>query len=142
MNWLFKFIILISLVFISNCSEKVTYSGKIFDKNFNYENVKNKNDLIEKIGLPNFTDFIENKFYYYSEKRISKNFFDNKIVERNIIVYNFDQDGNILSVKDYELKDDIDVKYIKEITENDIIERGLIEKLFGGVGKKPLNNTP
>ena len=45
-------------------------------------------------------------------------------------------------LKDYQLNDEKDIKYIKEITNNDIVERGLLEKLFGGVGKKPLNDTP
>ena len=41
---------------------------------------------MNNMGSPNFTDFIENKFYYYSEKKITKNFFNNEIKERVIIV--------------------------------------------------------
>ena len=29
-------------------------------------------------------------------------------------------------------------KYLKETTKNNLIERGFIEKMFGGIGKQPL----
>ena len=64
-----KLIIYIGIFFIlANCSNKITYSGKIINndtlQNINFEN---KNKLISKLGYPSYIDPIENKFFYYSE---------------------------------------------------------------------------
>ena len=44
----------------------------------------------------------------------------------------------IKMISEYDLNDEQDVKYIKEKTPNKLIKRGLLKKIFGGVG----NTTP
>ena len=69
-----KCIFYICIFFIlANCSDKTTYSGKIFNqeelKDINFENREN---LISKLGYPSYIDPIENKFFYFSEKSEKK----------------------------------------------------------------------
>ena len=76
-----KCIFYICIFFIlANCSDKTTYSGKIFNqeelKDINFENREN---LISKLGYPSYIDPIENKFFYFSEKSEKKSFFKKKI---------------------------------------------------------------
>ena len=142
-----KVVNLIFIIIISNtilaCSEKVIYSGKIINNEVNYLSFKNKNDIITELGAPSYTDFIENKYYYYSEKKIFKNFFDKEISNRLILVFDFDINDNIITADKYDLNNQKDIKYIKEKTKNNLIERGFLEKMFGGVGSTriPPNTT-
>ena len=137
-----KFIIILYVIFIlSNCSEKVLYSGKLIDQSIDYNNFLNKSQLIDKIGRPDYIDIIDNKFFYYSEKKIIKNFYKQKLENRTVIVFRFDQNDNILNVNKYDLNNQNVINFNQESTPSNLVERGLIEKIFGGIGKQNLSNT-
>jgi len=137
-----KNIILITLLFIIlSCVETKTYSGKLIDEKFKYESLLNKNQVTSYLGQPNFIDSIENKYYYFFEKKITKNFFNSKVDKRTVIVFRFEENGNVQTFNQYNLDQEQQIKFIKETTENNLVERGLIEKIFGGIGKKPLTST-
>ena len=128
-------------IIISSWKEETYYYGKILPENQNLENIYNINQLLNTLGEPAFIDPIENKYYYYSEERLTKNFFENKIVDRKIIFFQFNSSGEIILTDTVDLKEENDVNIVKETTKNNIIKRGLIEKIFGGVGKNTLPNT-
>ena len=130
------------LLFFLSCSETVYYSGKIKDLNINYDYLKNKEEVLIEFGEPNFIDFIDKKYFYFSEKKIIKNFFDNKIISSNIIVFNFNDNDAIMSISYYDIEDKKNLKYLKKQTENNIIKRSYFEKIFGGIGKNSLTDTP
>ena len=127
-------ILMIFILFVS-CKEKILYSGKILnEENFYFSKLKNKEEVIDKLGVPNFIDPIEKKYYYFSEKKYVKNFFKQKISNRIMVVFIFNENETIKSVSQYDLNDKQDVKNIKESTPNELIKRGLIQKIFGGIG--------
>ena len=130
--------ILIFLVFlIISCSEKITYTGLIIDENINYSEINNKNDLLKLLGQPNYIDPIEKNFYYFSEKNISKNRLTKKTVDRLILVYYFDDENNIINTKKLNLDDEKTINISENRIKNDLIKKGLIEKIFGGVSAQP-----
>ena len=58
---------MIFILFVS-CKEKILYSGKILnEENFDFSKLKSKEEVIDKLGVPNFIDPIEKKYYYFSE---------------------------------------------------------------------------
>ena len=67
-----------------------------------------------------------------------KNFFEQKISDRTVVVFIFNENETIELISQYDLNDEQDVKNIKDTTPNELIKRGLIEKIFGGIG----NNMP
>ena len=145
MNFKIKYFILMTiLVFFTNCTERVKYSGKIINnESINFNNFKNKSELTTYLGDPNYIDPIENKYFYIYEKSIEKNFFNKKLVKRDLVVATFDLKENIIDINIYNLEDQKLVKINQNKTENSIIERGLIEKIFGGVGIAPATaSTP
>ena len=142
-----KYLIRVNLIIIvfflfASCNEKITYSGKIINYNsLNLNDFEYKMDVINKIGQPNYIDPIDNKYYYFSEKTENTNFFNKKIIDRIMLVFTFNQDGSIESFSKFDLNDEKDIQYVKEQTPNELIERGLIEKIFGGVGgPTPIQN--
>ena len=141
---IFKLFLLINLIFaIKSCSEpNLTYSGKIIDqKNLNNLNISNKNYLVKNFGQPSFIDPIENKYFYYSEKTKENNFFSKKKEYSYIFVFKFDQNDDVVEKKVLNLNELQKIKISKIRTTNQIIERGLIEKIFGGVGTQKVPNT-
>ncbi len=144
MKRLFKLFLLLNLIFaITSCSEpKIIYSGKIINQeNIENLNISNKINLIETFGQPSFIDPIENKFFYYSEKIKENNFFSKKNEYSYLFVFGFDQNNNVIEKKVLNLNEVQKSKINKMKTENNIIKRGLIEKIFGGVGTQKVPNT-
>ena len=137
-----KVIIFIHMLFIIlSCVETKSYSGKLIDENFKYDSLLNKTQVTSKLGQPNFIDPIENKYYYYFEKRINKNIFDSRIEKRTMIVFNFEENENVQSFNQYNLNQEQQINIIKDKTKNNLIDRGLIEKIFGGIGKQKLSDN-
>ena len=137
-----KVIIFILMLFIIlSCVETKSYSGKLIDENFKYDSLLNKTQVTSKLGQPNFIDPIENKYYYYFEERIYKNIFDSRIEKRTMIVFNFEENENVQSFNQYNLNQEQQINIIKDKTKNNLIDRGLIEKIFGGIGKQKLSDN-
>ena len=142
--FIFFRLLLILMIFILfvGCKEKILYSGKILnDEDFDFSKLKNKEEVIDELGIPNFIDPIEKKYYYFSEKKYVKNFFKQKISNRIMVVFIFNENETIKSVSQYDLNDKQDVKNIKESTPNELIKRGLIQKIFGGIGNTVPSTT-
>ena len=128
-------LILMIIILCGSCNEKISYSGKVLnEENIDFTKLKNKEEVINKLGNPNFIDPIEKKYYYFSERKNIKNFFKQKITNRAMVVFIFNENETIKSVSQYDLNDKQDVKNIKESTPNELIKRGLLKKIFGGVG--------
>ncbi len=89
------------------------------------------------MGYPNYMDPIEKKYYFFSEQKNVKNFYNKKIINRKIIVFEFDDNEIIKSALEFNLNDQNNIEYIDEKTSLELIKRGLIEKIFGGVGTAP-----
>ena len=137
-NLKFIIIILFALIFIS-CTERIYYTGKILNFNEDINNLNTKKEILNHLGYPNYIDSIEKKYFYYSEKKISKNFYENKIIDRKLIVINFNLNDTIKSIDEYDLDSQNQIKLVKDQTTSDVIEQGLLEKVFGGVGKAPIS---
>ena len=55
-----------------------------------------------------------------------------------MVVFSFNENETIKLISQYDLNDEQDIKNIKEKTPNELIKRGLLKKIFGGIG----NTTP
>ena len=132
-----KAILLFFLLLIISCSEKITYTGLMIDEKINYLEINNKDELVKLLGQPNYIDPIENNFYYFSEKNISKNSLIKKTVDRLILVYYFDNENNIINTKKLNLDNEKKIDISENRIKNDLIKKGLIEKIFGGVSAQP-----
>ena len=133
-----RLVLYICIFFVlTNCSNKSTYSGKILDQDSLKDlNFINKTNLISKLGNPSYIDPIENKLFYFSEKNEKRSIFKKDIKYSYVFVFKVDNNDIITDSKVYNLKDLENIKFSKEETSNELIKRGLLEKIFGGVGTK------
>ena len=140
-----KIIIYIGIFLIlANCSNKTTYSGKIINhETLESINFENKIKLISKLGYPSYIDPIENKFFYYSEVSEKKSILKKEIKYSYVFVFKIDEFDQIVETKVYNTKDIEKIKFSNDKTSNEIVKRGLLEKIFGGVGaQQELPTTP
>ena len=140
-----KFIFYISIFLtLANCSNKVIYSGKILNQEQLEDiNFVNKEGLVSKLGQPNYVDTIENKYFYFSEKSEKKSIFNKEVKYSFVFVFKIDENDQITNSEVYNIKDIKNVKLSKDKTTNEIVRRGLLEKIFGGVGtQRELPTTP
>ena len=140
-----KIIFYICIFFIlANCSNKTTYSGKILNnEELNEINFTNKEKLISKLGNPSYIDPIENKFFYFSEKSQKKSIFKKEIKYSYVFVFKMNENEEIIETKVFNTKDINYIKFSEDKTSNQIVKRGLLEKIFGGVGtQQELPTTP
>ena len=129
---------------MANCSNKIIYSGKIINQDeLNDINFENKNKLISKLGYPSYIDPIENKFFYYSEVSEKKSILKKEIKYSYVFVFRINESDQIVETNVYNTKNIESIKFSEDKTSNEIIKRGLIEKIFGGVGtQQELPTTP
>tara|TARA_A100001011_G_scaffold370161_1_gene426188 strand:- start:801 stop:1229 length:429 start_codon:yes stop_codon:yes gene_type:complete len=142
---MFKIFFYLFIFFIlANCSNKTTYSGKILDKEELKDiNFINKNKLISRLGTPSYIDPIENKFFYFSEKSEKSSIFKKEIKYSYVFVFKINENDQIINSQVFNIKDIKSIKLSNDKTSNEIIRRGLLEKVFGGVGtQQELPTTP
>ncbi len=140
-----KLLFYICIFFIlANCSNKTTYSGKIL-KNEELQNVNftNKANLINRLGYPSYVDPIENKLFYYSEKSEKKSIFKKEVKYSYVFVFKLNDDGDIIESQVFNTNNIEKINFSNDKTTNEIVKRGLLERVFGGVGaQQELPTTP
>ena len=120
---------------LANCSNKIIYSGKILKNDELREiNFTNKEKLLNKLGNPSYIDPIENKFFYFSEKSEKKSMFKKEIKYSYVFVFKMNENEEIIETKVFNTKDIENIQFSNDKTSNQIVKRGLLEKVFGGVG--------
>ena len=140
-----KYIFIIcTFTLIFSCSNETIYSGKILkQENLKNINFKNKKNLLNNMGEPSFIDPIENKFFYFTQKKNKKSIFSENIEYSYVFIFKFDENEKIINSQVFDLKETTDIQIIKNKTENQIVERGLLERIFGGIGPQDqLPNSP
>ena len=103
----------------------------------------NKDKLVSQLGDPSYIDPIENKYFYFSEKSTKRSIFKKEIKYSYVFVFKINKDDLIIETKVFNTKDIENIKFSNDKTTNEIVKRGLLEKVFGGVGtQQELPTTP
>ena len=142
MNLLKIIIIVILSQYIFGCVEKTTYSGKIIDNDNIDLKISNKNELLNIFGQPSYIDNISKKYFYFTEKKKETNFYNKKIEYSYLFVFEINDNDKIINSESINLLNEKNHKYRKIQTSNNIIKRGLLETIFGGIGTNPMPNSP
>ena len=142
MSFLKIIITIILSQYIFGCVEKTTYSGKIITNDDLNLKILNKKELINKFGKPSYIDSLSNKYFYFTEKKKETNFYNKKIEYSYLFVFEINENDKIVKSESIDLLTEKNHKYRKIQTNNDIIKRGLLETIFGGIGANPMTNSP
>ena len=143
MSFLRACFIIFIIPFIFGCVEKTRYSGKILNEKDLDIKILDKNELFKKFGQPSYVDELLNKYFYFTEMSKEQNFYNKKIHYSYLFVFEIDDSNKIINSETINLLTNKDHQYKNLQTENNILKRGLLEKLFGGIGPDDqLPNSP
>ncbi|MDA1181939.1 MAG: hypothetical protein O3C64_06220, partial [Proteobacteria bacterium] len=87
-------------------------------------------------------DNLSNKYFYFTEKKRETNFYNKNIEYSYLFVFEINDSDKVVNSESINLLKNKNHKYRKIQTNNDIIKRGLLETIFGGIGANPMPNSP
>jgi outer membrane protein assembly factor BamE (lipoprotein component of BamABCDE complex) len=138
-----KLIILISILTIDSCSqiEKRGYAFDLSDYQLVKEGLTSQELLIQNMGSPTLVSEIDNKeeWIYFSEDVRKLLFFKPKILNRKIMVVNFDKGGAISKIDNYDLANENSINFANNYTTVKSNKKGFWSQIFGNIGQVRAN---
>ena len=132
-------------LFIVNCStNKVSNNHGYISLQAKFEKISvnktNKNDIIKIIGPPSsISSFDENRWFYMQSKKENQSLIKlgiKKIKKNNILVVKFNNKGILENKKILDLDDMNQIKYVKNITEQEYKQNNTLYKIFSSLREK------
>lgn len=137
-----KFIISILIILsLSSCFERINKHGYVFERsNFKFlkEGVTSKKEVLSIIGSPSIKQDInfDNSWIYFGQDIESFLFFKPKVIDRKIIIIDFDNENIIKDMRYVKLSDGKNFRpYNRYTSVKGHKEPGLIADLFGNIGQ-------
>ncbi len=101
--------------------------------------------VLNLMGSPSTIATVGNKIFYYIGQHMKKgsHAFGHTLIEQRVMVIAFDSQFKVARINTYNLKDGVLVPLHKGETETESLDKGLFQKLFGGVGSfSPFGISP
>lgn len=104
--------------------------------------VDTRSTVLARLGSPSTTStFDDNLWVYMSSTRENKAFYYPKVVSREIVAIQFDENDVVSDVLTYDLDDGQVIAYNSRVTPTRGRELSILEQLFGSIGNIP-NQIP
>ena len=141
--YLYNTVILSFFFILTNCQVNTKNHGILFLENrYNIlaVNESNTNDVIKIVGNPHTKSISDVNTWIYIERILTKGKYyklgQNVIKTNNVMVLTFDKYG-VLKAKDfYDKKKIADIKFTKEITENNLSDKSFVEEFLQSIRTK------
>ena len=140
-----KLLFFIILIGLTNCKlnevNKTHGSLNLDKKHKKLElSVSNKNDIVILLGPPSTVSQFDNNTWYYIERKVTNTSIftlgREKVLKNNVLVLELDKNG-ILKTKEFLQFDDMkDIKFSKNTTDSNIINKNFLYNFFNSVRQK------
>jgi outer membrane protein assembly factor BamE (lipoprotein component of BamABCDE complex) len=98
--------------------------------------VDNRESVMSMLGSPSISGtFDQNSWYYISKNAEKVAFFDDRVLNQNILVIHFNEKGYVKTIDHIGLDQAHAVQMVKETTPTRGRELGFFEQIFGNVGR-------
>ena len=140
-----KLFFLIILIALTNCKlnevNKTHGSLNLEKKLKKLEiNVSNRNDIVFLLGPPStISQFDNNKWYYIERKVTNTSLFTlgkEKVLKNNVLLLELDKNGILANKEFLEIDDMKDIKFSKNTTDSNIINKNFLYNFFNSVRQK------
>ena len=137
-------IFLISIFFLlSNCQQTTKNHGILFLEN-RYNKLKinenNTNDVLNIVGHPHTKSISDKRTWIYIERVLIKGKYHklgkNVLKENNVMVLSFDKYGVLIEKFFYDKEKLADIRFTKEITENNLSQRSFVQEFLQSIKAK------
>lgn len=93
-------------------------------------------DVAGLLGTPSHVGTFDQSVWYYIGQKTEKTaFFQPEVVERRVVVVQFDQQGVVTAMKTLDASQGQDVEMVDRVTPTSGRELGFLEQLVGNVGR-------
>ena len=135
---------MVFLIMLQSCSSKTIITGNLPDPDL-IANIEvgqvSKNEVLELLGSPSTkATFNDNDWYYVSEKTSTRAFFDPEVINRKVLIIQFDNREIVKKITQLSLKDGEKIEMVDRITPTAGKEMTILKQIFGNVGRFENNN--
>ena len=139
------YLLVIVLYFITACQQKEvlrTHGIAYLEKREKLivVNKSNKNDTVNALGLPSTKGMTNDNLWIYIERTISRGklikFGRNYLKKNNVLVLEFDNYGILARKEFYNKKNMNEIKFAKNVTENEILKENFIYSFLSSIRQK------
>lgn len=126
---------------LSGCSEELIVRGNMPDPEVAATiepGATTREEVAAMLGSPStISSFQDRTWYYIGQKQEQIAFFEPEVLERSILVVNFDDAGTVQETKLYTLEDGRIIDPVSRVTPTEGRELTILQQLFGNLGKFP-----
>ncbi|MEQ8654346.1 MAG: outer membrane protein assembly factor BamE [Kiloniellales bacterium] len=130
---------IIMLLFVAACSQEITVRGNVADPDdvASIEpGITTRSEVARLLGSPStVSSFRDRTWYYIGQKQTKFAFLDPDILERSVLVVQFNDLGTVEDTKLLTLEDGEYVEIVSRETPTEGREFGLLEQLLGNIGR-------
>ena len=139
------YLLVIVLYFITACQQKEvlnTHGIAYLEKREKLivVNQSNKNDTVNALGLPSTKGMTNDNLWIYIERTITRGklikFGRNYLKKNNVLVLEFDNYGILARKEFYNKKNMNEIKFAKNVTENEILKENFIYSFLSSIRQK------
>tara|TARA_Y100001970_G_C14072642_1_gene770310 strand:- start:26 stop:490 length:465 start_codon:yes stop_codon:yes gene_type:complete len=140
-----KLFFLIILIALTNCKlnevNKTHGSLNLEKKLKKLEiNVSNKNDIVFLLGPPSTISQFDNNKWYYIERKVTNTSLitlgKEKVLKNNVLLLELDKSGILANKEFLEIDDMKDIKFSKNTTDSNILNKNFLYNFFNSVRQK------
>lgn len=98
--------------------------------------VQQRDDVRSILGAPSVVSTFDDNIWYYIGRRTSQYaFFNRNIIEQQVLIVRFGQDGSVSKLSRLDKSDAREVEIVSRETPSAGRKLGLLEQLFGNIGR-------
>jgi outer membrane protein assembly factor BamE (lipoprotein component of BamABCDE complex) len=131
--------LVVGVCLLSGCIARVDTRGNEPDPELlaSMESKKaTQNEVVQILGSPSSIAMFENETWFYiSELTETVAFFEPEVMDRQIVILEFDTTGSLQKVRYRELKDGQEIELVDRETPTLGIEDGFLQQLLGNLGR-------
>ncbi len=124
---------------VAACSGNVNVHGNLPDPELVAEiepGSYGQRDVAGLLGSPStISTFGDSRWYYVGQRVSTFAFFKPKVLERNILVVSFDDNGRVADTRTYTLADSRDIDPVDRITPTEGRDLTIVQQLLGNFGR-------
>ncbi|HSR72504.1 MAG TPA: outer membrane protein assembly factor BamE [Kiloniellales bacterium] len=129
----------LAVLALSGCESGVTVRGNMPDPDIASQiqpGVHTREDVSSLLGSPStISTFQDRKWYYIGQKTSQFAFFEPEILERDVLVVSFDEDGRVAETRNYDLADAQQIDPVDRITPTEGKDLTILQQLLGNIGR-------
>ena len=132
---------ILACVILAGCAADINARGNLppDDKLVQLRTGLTRDEVLQILGSPStVATFTDHNWYYIGQKTEDYAFYKPKVVERQVLIIQFGEDGLVEDVRRLEKDDGKPIEMVERTTPTVSRDLSLMQQIFGNLGKGPV----